>query len=315
MAVPTAAATSSTNVRPVARTMARAIALAAVLAAACGQPAAAQDGTLRRIAETGTVNLGHRESSVPFSYYDPRKQVVGYSHELMLKVLDRIKVELRLPALTMRLVPVTPQNRMALVQNGTVDLECGSTSHTIERERQVAFSTSIFVIGTRLMTARESGIRDFADLPGRTVVVTAGTTSERLLRTANEASGGRITIVTTRDHGDSFQALETGRVQAFMMDDALLHGERAKARNPENWVVVGRPMSLEVYACMLRRGDRDFKRVVDEALTQLMRSGEALQIYLRWFKQPIPPKGLDLDFSPSDALLELFREPNDRPLS
>lgn len=293
-----------------------ACALVAALVAAA--PAAAQtqgSDTLRRISETGTINLGHRESSVPFSYYDQRKQVIGYSHELMLRVLDGIKAEIGLPALTIRLVPVTPQNRIPLVQNGTVDLECGSTSHNTDRERHVAFSNSIFVIGTRLMTARQSGIEDFPDLAGRSVVVTAGTTSERLLRTYNEGLGGRITIVTARDHGESFQALESGRVEAFMMDDALLYGERAKAQQPEQWVVVGRPMSLEVYGCMMRRGDPAFKQVVDRMLAQLMRSGEALKIYVRWFQRPIPPRGLNLNWPPSEALLDLFREPNDRPLS
>jgi len=148
--------------------------------------------TLKRIAETGTINLGHRESSVPFSFYDNRRQVVGYSHELMLKVLDAIKADLRLPALTIHLVPVTSQNRIPLIQNGSVDLECGSTTHNAERERQVAFSTSIFVIGTRLMTRRNSGIHDFPYLAGKTVVVTVATTAERLLRTFSERTGAAV---------------------------------------------------------------------------------------------------------------------------
>ncbi len=269
--------------------------------------------TLKRIAQTGTINLGHRESSVPFSYYDGKRQVLGYSHDLMLKVLDSIKAELNLPALTIRLVPVTPQNRIPLVQNGAVDLECGSTSHNVERERQVAFSVSIFIIGTRLITARDSGIRDFPDLVDKKVVVTAGTTSERLLQTFNERNGGRLDIVSTRDHGESFQMLESGRVKAFMMDDALLYGERAKAISPDDWVVVGTPMSSEVYGCMMRLGDPAFKKVVDIALTRLMQSGEALKLYAKWFQRPIPPKGLNLNWPPSEALLELYRAPNDKP--
>jgi len=259
-------------------------------------PALAQvPDTLKRIAETGTINLGHRESSVPFSYYDNRKQVIGYSHELMLKVLDSIKAELRLPALTIRLVPVTAQNRIPLVQNGSVDLECGSTSHNAERERQVGFSVSIFTIGTRLMTHKDSAIRDFPDLAGRKVVVTSGTTSDRLLRTFNERIGDKVA--------------------AFMMDDALLYGERAKSQRPEDWIVVGEPMSAEVYGCMMRRGDLAFKKVVDRALSQLMLSGEAMKIYAKWFQRPIPPKGLNLNWPPSDALLELYRAPTDKPLS
>ncbi|KQP20507.1 transporter substrate-binding domain-containing protein [Pseudorhodoferax sp. Leaf267] len=270
--------------------------------------------TLKRIADTGTINLGHRESSVPFSYYDSRRQVVGYSHELMLRVLDAVKRDLQLPALTIKLVPVTPQNRLALVQNGAVDIECASTTHNAERARQVAFSVSIFKIGTRLMAARDAGIHDFPDLRGKRVAVTGATTSERLLRTFNEGIDRKFTIVVAKDHGESFALLESGRVDAFMMDDALLYGERAKAQEPERWVVVGTPMSSEVYGCMMRSGDRQFKRIVDDALREIMRSGEALRIYSKWFERPIPPRGLNLNWPASEALRELYRAPNDRPV-
>ena len=290
-------------------------ALAGVLAPAGAAPAApARTGTLARIAETGTINLGHRESSVPFSFYDGKRQVVGYSHELMLQVAEEIKAELKLPALTLRLVPVTSQNRIPLVQNGTVDLECGSTSNTAERARQVAFSTSIFVVGTRLLVHRSSGVKDFADLAGRKVVVTAGTTSERLLRTWTEQHRSRVQLLTARDHDDAFRALESGRVDAVFLDDALLMGERAKAQRPEDWVVTGTPMSQEAYGCMMRLGDDAFKTVVDRALRRLLTGGEALKIYHRWFQRPIPPRGLNLNFPPSEALLQLFRQPSDQPL-
>jgi glutamate/aspartate transport system substrate-binding protein len=284
-------------------------ALACMLAPVHAQPT----DTLKKIAATGTINLGHRESSIPFSYYDPHRQVVGYSQELMLRVLDFIKAELGLPALTIKLVPVTSQNRIPLVQNGSVDLECGSTTHNAQREQQAAFSVSIFVIGTRLMVHRESGIRDFADLQDHRVVVTAGTTSERLLRTFNERTSSRLSIIAAKDHDEAFDVLENGPAQAFMMDDALLYGERAKAKRPADWIVVGTPMSSEVYGCMMRRDDPNFKRVVDRGLKQLMISGEALKIYMKWFQQPIPPKNLNLNWPPSQALLELFRHPDDNP--
>lgn len=289
------------------------VGVAASAAAPSASPAQPDSPTLARIAETGTINLGHRESSVPFSYYDNKRQVVGYSQDLMLKVVEAIKAELKLPALTLRLVPVTSQNRIPLVQNGTVDLECGSTSHTAERGRQVAFSTSFFVVTTRLLVKRDSGLRDFPELAGRRVVVTAGTTSERLLRSYNEAHGGRIQLLSARDHGDAFQALENGQVDAFMLDDALLYGERAKARNPDDWLVTGTPMSSEVYGCMMRKDDPAFKAVVDRALTRVMTSGEAMKIYTRWFQRPIPPRGLNLNWPASEALLKLFRQPDDRP--
>lgn len=290
------------------------LAAVAVRAATPAASAPVLEGTLARIAATGTINLGHRESSVPFSYYDANRQVVGYSHELMQRVVEAVRTELKLPALTQRLVPVTSQNRIPLVQNGTVDLECGSTSHTRERATQVAFSTSFFVVNTRLLVPRSGAVRDFPDLAGRRVVVTAGTTSERLLRTWSESRGKRVQVVTARDHGEAFQALENGQVDAFMLDDALLHGERAKARQPEDWLVTGTPMSAEVYACMMRRGDAAFKAVVDRALTRLLTSGEAQKIHARWFTRPIPPRGLNLAFPPSAALLQLFRQPDDRPL-
>lgn len=286
------------------------------LLALLGAPAArAQDmGTLERIAQTGTINLGHREYAVPFSYYDDRKQVMGYSHELMLRLLEGIKAELKLPALTIRLVPVTAQNRIPLVQNGTVDLECAATSHTAERERQVSFSHSIFVVGIRLLVHKDSGIHDFADLDGRRVAVIAGTTSERLLHTWNESHGRRARVLLARDQGDAFRLLEEGEAQAVIHDDALLHGQRAKARKPEDWRVVGTPLASEAYGCMLRKGDAAFKQVVDRGLERLMRSGEALRIYQRWFQRPIPPKGLNLNWPPSEPLLQLYRHPNDRPL-
>ena len=308
--------------RPAARLVSplRCIALLAGLMAGLltGAAASAQgpiegDRTLERIAQTGTISLGHREASVPFSYYDARRQVVGYSHELMLRVLDRIKAELKLPALTIKLVPVTAQNRIPLLQNGTVDLECGSTTHNVAREREVAFSNSIFVIGTRLMVPRGSRVRDFSDLAGKRVVLTAGTTSERLLRTYAERRGMAIAIEATKDHDASFRRLENGDADAYMMDDALLHGVRARALRPDDWEVVGQHMSTEVYACAMRRGDAAFKRVVDDGLARLMQSGEALKIYQRWFQKPIPPHGLDLAWPPSEALLALYRSPNDKP--
>lgn len=270
--------------------------------------------TLEKISRTGTISLGHRESSVPFSYYDNRRQVVGYSHDLMLGVVERIRRELKLPALAVKLVPVTSQNRIPLVQNGSVDLECGSTTHNRERERQVAFSVSIFQTSSRLLTRRDSGIRELADLKGRRIAVTAGTTSERSLLLHAESTGNRFDIVTVKDHGDGFERVQEGRAEAFLMDEAMLYGLRVKADHPDDWRVVGQPMAAEVYACMMRKDDPRFKALVDRSLTELLVSGEALKIYRRWFQSPIPPKGLNLNWPPPEPLLELYRAPNDRPL-
>jgi len=269
--------------------------------------------TLKKIADAGSISLGHRESSIPFSYYDDRQQVVGYSHEMMLKAVEAIKAELKKPNLAVKLVPVTSQNRIPLVLNGSVDIECGSTTNNSERARQVDFSTNIFVVGTRLMTKKDSGVKDFADLKGKNVVVTAGTTSERLLRKFNETSQSGMAIISAKDHGESFLTLETGRAVAFMMDDALLYGEKAKAKKPDEWVVVGKPMSEEAYSCMMRKGDPAFKKIVDAALTKAMTSGEATKIYAKWFQAPIPPKGLNLNWPMSDDVQALFKAPTDKP--
>ena len=288
-----------------------AAALACSLMAA---PLLAQEltGTLKKIKDSNTIALGHRESSIPFSYYDDKQQVIGYSQEMMLKVVDAVKAELKLPNLQVKLTPVTSQNRIPLVQNGTVDIECGSTTNNLERQKQVAFSNTIFVIGTRLLVKKDSGIKDFADLAGKNVVTTAGTTSERLIRKLNEDKKLGMNIISAKDHGESFLTLETGRAVAFMMDDALLAGEMAKAKRPADWLVLGTPQSREAYGCMMRRDDPAFKKLADAALAKAMTSGEAEKIYKKWFMSPIPPKGLNLMFPMSEDVAAMFKNPNDK---
>ena len=279
-----------------------------------GPAQAEPTGTLQKIKDTNSITLGHRESSIPFSYYDDKQQVIGYSQEIAMKVVDAIKRDLNLPDLKVRLNPVTSQNRIPLIQNGTVDLECGSTTNNAERQKQVAFSNSIFVVGTRLLTKKDSGITDFADLAGKNVVTTAGTTSERLIRKLNEDKKMNMNIISAKDHGESFLTLETGRAAAFMMDDALLYGELAKAKRPADWVVVGTPQSLEAYGCVLRKDDPEFKKLVDATIAGLMTSGAAKQIYAKWFDSPIPPKGLNLGFPISAEMVKLYSNPNDQAL-
>jgi len=286
---------------------------AAALVSTAGLADPFRDGTLDRIRERGAMLLGHRESSVPFSYYNRRGEVVGYSHELALRVVDSVRQQLNQPQLALRLVPITSQNRFEQIAGGAIDLECGSTTHNSERARQVGFSNSIFIIGTRLLTRHDSGIHDFPDLAGRRVITTAGTTSEILMRRMNEERQWRMTIVTAADHAESFQALAAGRAEAFMLDDALLYGEQAKADNPGLWRVTGTPQSFEAYACMMKHGDRDFKRLVDETLARFMLSGEAERLYRKWFMSPLPDTGLNLDFPLSDSMKALFWVPNDKP--
>jgi glutamate/aspartate transport system substrate-binding protein len=290
-----------------------ALALAA-LAALTGVAHAQDTGTLKKIKDSGVIALGHRESSIPFSYYDEKQNVVGYSQEMAMKIVDAVKQDLKMPDLKVKLIPITSQNRIPLVQNGTIDIECGSTTNNLEREKQVAFSDTIFVIGTRLMTKKDSGIKDFPDLKGKTAVTTAGTTSERLLRKMNQDQNMGMNIISAKDHGESFLTLSTGRAVAFMMDDALLAGERAKSSNPGDFVIVGKPQSHEAYGCMMRKDDPAFKKLVDATIAKVEASGEAAQIYKKWFESPIPPKGLNLNFPLSDDMKALYKNPNDKAM-
>ena len=275
--------------------------------------AAELTGTLKKIKDSGTITLGHRDASIPFSYLgnDPR-QPVGYSHDLQLKAVEAIKQELGMPELKVRYNLVTSQTRIPLVQNGTVDLECGSTTNNVERQQQVDFSVGIFEVGTRLLTKKTSGVSDFADLKGKNVVTTAGTTSERLLKAMNADQQMSMNIISAKDHGESFLMLESSRAVAFMMDDALLYGEMAKAKKPADWAVVGTPQSFEIYGCMLRKGDLAFKQVVDRAISSTFSSGDIHAIYATWFQQPVPPKGLTLNFPMSAELQKLIANPTDK---
>ncbi|SIS89202.1 glutamate/aspartate ABC transporter substrate-binding protein [Insolitispirillum peregrinum] len=288
------------------------LALAASLLSA---PAFAEEltGTLKKIKESGTIVLAHRDSSIPFSYLgtDPQ-QPIGYSHELQLKVVDALKQKLAMPDLKVRYNLVTSQTRIPLVQNGTVDLECGSTTNNIERQQQVDFSVGIFEVGTRLLVNKKSKIKDFPDLAGKNVVTTAGTTSERLLKALDADKGMKMNIISAKDHGEAFLMLESGRAVAFMMDDVLLYGEIAKAKKPADWEVVGTPQSFEIYGCMVRKEDPAFKAVVDQAISDTYKSGEINEIYKRWFQSPVPPKDLNLNFPMSEQLKKLIANPTDK---
>ncbi|MDR3433931.1 MAG: amino acid ABC transporter substrate-binding protein [Rouxiella aceris] len=271
-------------------------------------------GTLKKIKDNGVIVVGHRESSVPFSYYNNEQKVVGYSQDFSNAIVDAIKKKLDAPNLQVKMLPITAQNRIPLLQNGTFDFECGSTTNNLERQQQAAFSDTIFVIGTRLLVKKGSEIKDFTDLKGKTIVVTSGTTSEVLLHKLNDEKKLDLKIISAKDHGDSFRTLETGRAAAFMMDDALLAGERAKAKNPDDWVILGTPQSKEAYGCMLRKDDAQFKKLVDDTVAQAETSGEASKWFDTWFKQPIPPKNLNMNFELSDDMKALFKAPNDKAL-
>ena len=289
---------------------------AAITAALISTPvfAAELTGTLKKIKESGTITLGHRDSSIPFSYIaDASGKPVGYSHDVQLAIVEGLKKQLDMPELKVKYNLVTSQTRIPLVQNGTVDVECGSTTNNAERGQQVDFSVGIFEIGTRLLSKKDSPYKDFADLKGKNVVTTAGTTSERILKAMNADKQMGMNVISAKDHGEAFNMLESGRAVAFMMDDALLAGEMAKAKKPTDWAVTGTPQSYEIYGCMMRKGDPDFKKAVDDAIVSYYKSGDVNKSYSTWFESPIPPKGLNLSFPMSEKVKELIANPHDKP--
>ncbi|MFP1960246.1 glutamate/aspartate ABC transporter substrate-binding protein [Lonsdalea quercina] len=270
--------------------------------------------TLQKIKARGLIVVGHRESSVPFSYLDNDQKVVGYSQEYSNAIVDAVKNQLGLPDLAVKMVPITSSTRIPLLQNGSIDFECGSTTNNAERQQQVAFSNSIFIVGGKLLVRKESGIGDFKDLAGKPVVTTAGTTNEILLNQLNDKNAMKMRIISAKDHSDAFRTLESGRAVAFYMDDPLLAGERAKAKRPDQWVIVGTPQSHEAYGCMLRKGDPAFKQLMDSTIAQAQTQGEAEKWYQRWFTQPIPPKNINMNFEMSEDMKALFKAPNDHIL-
>lgn len=295
--------------------------LAATLLAACGEKPATSEtsdvnaikaDTLTKIKTSGEIALAHRASSIPFSYLATGATPIGYSHDIQLKIVDAIKKELDLPNLKVKYVQVTSANRISLIQNGTVDLECGSTTNNVERQQQVSFTNGIFDVATRLLVKKDSGIKDFADLKGKNVVSTQGTTSERLFKAMNEKDAMGMNVISAKDHGESFLMLETGRATAFMMDDALLYGEKAKAKKSDDWEVVGTPQSHEIYGCMLAKDDVAFKKVADAAIVDLYKSGEINAIYTKWFMSAIPPTNANLNFPMSDSMKALIANPTDK---
>ncbi len=273
------------------------------------------DGTLSKIASAKAITLGYRDASVPFSYVgDSSGKPMGYSVELANKIVERIQQKTGVANLNVKYNLVTSQTRIPLVQNGTVDLECGSTGVTAERQKQVAFSYGFIYVKGQLLTAKDSGIRGFEDLKGKNVVTTAGTTNERFLKSYNAEHNANMFVISAKDHGEAFKMLETGRAVAFYMDDALLYGERAKAKDPHHWAVVGKEQSREIYSCMVRKDDPQFLALVNETLGDLYRTGEINGIYQRWFEQPIPPKGLNLEFPMTAELKAIIAKPVSEPV-
>jgi glutamate/aspartate transport system substrate-binding protein len=279
--------------------------------------AAAQslEGTLKKIKDTGTFTIGYRESSLPLSYLDDKQQPVGFSIELCRHVVEAVKSRIAMPALKVEYNPVTSATRIPLVANGTVDIECGSTANMLARQRQVAFSVTFFAPQFKWLVRSDSGIKTADDLKGKAVAVTAGTNTALFVAKTNSEGKLGLTIMPAKDHAESFLLVETGRASAWMEDDILIAGFRANARNPNDFKLLEKAYPSDPYALMFRRDDPQFKTLVDDVLTGLMKSGAFNALYTTWFERPIPPKGITIQLPMSDKLKALVKEPNDKPNS
>ncbi|HMC15939.1 MAG TPA: amino acid ABC transporter substrate-binding protein [Albitalea sp.] len=288
----------------------------AVVALVCGMAAVAaiaQTGTLDKVKQTGQITLAYRESSIPFSYLDDKAQPVGFGFEICQRIVDEVRKATGRADLKVALQAVTSGNRIPLLQNGTIDIECGSTTNNSERAKQVAFAINYFYTGTRFLVKAGAPVRSLDDLKGKTVVSTTGTTNFRIIRNLNEERKLGIDLLGAKDHAESALMVQSGRAVAFAMDDILLYGLKAAAANPAEFAVVGEPIQVEPYAIMLRRDDPAFKKLVDDTLAGLMRSGEFERLYKKWFESPIPPKGINLQAPMSQELRDNLKALSDKP--
>lgn len=276
-----------------------AIALIAVVGTAS---AAELYGTLKKIKDSGTINLGHREASVPFAYMDASGKPIGYSMDLCMLVIDRVKEELGMPDLEIKLVPVTSQTRIPLLANGTVDIECGSTTNNLTRQKQIDYLPITFITGTKLAVRKGSGIQEIEDLDNKTIALSLGTTNEKAVKATAKEKGLNTKYHMVKDHPQGWLALETGRADAYASDDVLLFGLISKSKNPDQYEVVGRFLSYDPYGIMVRRDDSAMRHLGTMVLSDLMRSGQILKIYDKWFN----PGPTNIKMPISDTLKTAF---------
>ncbi|MFD4840952.1 amino acid ABC transporter substrate-binding protein [Achromobacter sp. NPDC058515] len=286
--------------------------IVAALALIASTYASAQPAdTLSKIRTKNEIALGVRETAQPFSYLDASHQFVGYSVDLCLKVVEGLKSHLTLPDLKVRMVPVASSNRIPLMANGTIDLECGTTSNTIERQKQVAFSSTIFVASTRFVSKKTANLADLNALAGKAVVATAGSSNIRQISELNAARKYGMRIAPARDFAEGFLMMETDRAAAFFLDDITLAGLVANAKTPDAFVISKAPLSVEPYALMMRKGDPSFKALVDDVLETTFSSGAINGIYAKWFESSIPPKSINMRVPMSPALQRAISHPSD----
>jgi glutamate/aspartate transport system substrate-binding protein len=286
--------------------------LALALLAFVAAPVLAQDsGTLKKVKDSGTITIGYRDASIPFSYLNDQQQPIGYAMDICSRIVDAVKTKLNMPNLKVALNPVTSSTRIPLMANGTIDLECGSTTNNAERKKQVDFGMTYFVIKYRYVAKKSANMDTIADLKGQTVVSTAGTTDIKALNELNSSQNMGMSILSANDHPAAFLMVETGRAKAFLMDDILLYGLVANSKNPGEFHVSSASLGVEPYSLMLRRDDPEFKKLVDDTMTRIYKSGDIEKIYNKWFMSAIPPKGINLNFPISDSLRKVFANPTD----
>jgi len=289
--------------------MASTIAAASIIV----MPAVAQEltGTLAKIKGSGTITLGYRESSVPFSYLDDNQKAIGYAMDLCYLIVDAVKANLKLDKLEVKLNPVTSATRIPLIANGTVDLECGSTTNNFEREKQVAFTITHFVTANKFVSKKSANFKTVDDLKGKTIVSTSGTTNIKQITEIGAQKHLDLNILAAKDHAEAFLMVETDRAAAFVMDDILLYSLVATSKSPGDYVINADALSVEPYGIMLRRDDAPFKAVVDAAMTKTYKSGAINAIYEKWFLKPIPPKGVNLNVPMSASFKKVIANPTD----
>ena len=271
-------------------------------------------GTLKNIKESGAITLGYRDSSIPFSYLDDNQKPIGFAMDICYKIVDAVKKELKLDKLEVKLTPVTSSNRIPLLANGTIDLECGSTTNNAEREKQVSFTNTHFLTASRFVSKKSAKLARIDDLKGKSVVSTGGTTNIKQLNEANAARNLGVNIITAKDHAEAFLMVETDRAVAFVMDDILLASLVAGSKDPAAYVISTDAFSKpEPYGIMLRKDDLPFKKVVDAATAAVYTSGDGQKLYDKWFMQKIPPKGLNLNTPIGPELKHEFAKPSDSP--
>ncbi|MDE2415453.1 MAG: amino acid ABC transporter substrate-binding protein [Comamonadaceae bacterium] len=288
---------------------------AAVALAACALigTAAQADDTLKKVADAGKITVAYRESSVPFSYLAGSGGPVGFAVEITNAIVDAVKKHLNKPGLKVELQAVTSQNRIPLLQNGTIDIECGSTTNNTVRGKDVQFAINHFYTGTRLLVKKNTGIKNWADLAKKKVSSTTGTTNAQVIRKYSKDNNLDFDIVLGKDHDDAMLLVDAGRADAFAMDDILLFGLKGNARNPADWDVVGDALQVEPYACMMRKDDPQFQKLVNGVIGGMMKSGEFEKLYTKWFMAPIPPKGQAIGLPMSQELKDNLAAQSDRP--